>query len=188
MKRPSGENFGTSSLKGVCRKGIGFLSPTTGSTHRSNFVLRLALVNAIYCPSLDQSLGHFLSSVFRISSSLAAPLVGFSYRFPKPFWSDTKTMLDPSGDQMGKKSSAGLKVKRIDVVRTGSTIQMSRSPICESLTETATRFSSGERERLLYSVGSPVEFNNLPVRSNQLRFALPMPPPPYTSTPLSETE
>src|SRR6266542_6984007 len=107
MKWLSGENLAPSSLKDVCRKEIGFLSPIIGSTHTSNLVLGLELVNAIYCPSLDQSLGHFLSSVLRISSSLAAPLVSFSYRFPKPFWSDTKTMLDPSGDQMGKKSSAG---------------------------------------------------------------------------------
>src|SRR5258705_13634592 len=187
MKWPSGENLGPSSLKGVCRKEIGFLSPNIGSTHKSNLVCGLKLVNATYCPSLDQSLGHFLSSVLRISSSLAAPLVGFSKKLPMPLRSETKRIFAPSGDQIGRKSSQPLKVKRVEVARAASMIHMSRVPVCGSQVATATRFSSGEREILLRELIAPAKLNNLPLRSNQVSW-LRAPPLRHTRTPSSETE
>src|SRR6266571_9376539 len=94
-------------------------------------------------PSEDQSVGTFtLLLVLSSSSSLLLPLAGFTYRFGGPFLSEAKTILLPSGDQIGAKSQAGSKVNRVGALRAMSISQM--SPLPFSNRSTATLFSSGE--------------------------------------------
>jgi len=81
----------------------------------------------------------------------------------------------------------GAIVKRVEVVRAVSMIQMSRVPVCGSQVATATRFSSGERDTLLCEPIAPTKLNNLPVRSNQVSW-LRAPAFRQTRTPSSETE
>src|SRR5437899_4276097 len=114
------------------------------------------------CPSLDQSLGHFRSFVLNSRSSLPAPLADFWYKFPGPSRSEANTMRLPSGDQMGRKSSAGSKVKRVGVPRAMSSSQISRAPLSGSEMAAATRFSSGEKKMLKYSPAGPTEFKSFP--------------------------
>src|SRR3989442_6297497 len=113
-------------------------------------------------PSLDQSLGHFRSFVLNSSSSLPAPLADFWYKFPAPSRSEAKTMRLPSGDQMGRKSSAGSKVKRVGVPRAMSSSQISRAPLSGSEMAAATRFSSGEKKMLKYSPAGPTAVKRFP--------------------------
>lgn len=152
----------------------GFRSPAVGTAQRSSFVLLSHLVNKIYLPSDDQSLGAFCRFVggswpLTINSRVSPiPLAGFSYISPNSPIADSKMIRVPSGDQTGLALDRPSKVRRDIVFREKSRTQIS-SPDCGSAVVKATLFPSGE-SRIAYEPTPPlsIEFSNLPWRSNQI--------------------
>src|SRR6516164_4979608 len=95
-------------------------------------------------PSEDQSVGNFTLPVLSSSSSLLLPLAGLTNKSGNPVLVELKTILVPSGDQIGVLSKAGSTVNRVGVLRAISISQMSILPF--STRSTATLLSSGESQ------------------------------------------